>query len=169
MMAKPLRPGHATRIEVATRIRAPPERCFDLARSVDLHLRSAAHTAERATGGVTRGLLGPGDRVTWSARHLGMRRTLTAAMTTYHRPHLFVDEMIEGPFRAFRHAHHFQPQHDGSTLMRDVFEFEAPLGLLGRVASRLVVEDHLRRFKEHQARCLKRAAETDEWREYLPA
>lgn len=56
------------RIELTTRVSAPPERCFDLARSVDLHAHAAAATGERAVAGVTRGLLGPGQEVTWRAR-----------------------------------------------------------------------------------------------------
>ena len=59
-----------SRIELETRIDAPPERCFDLSRSVELHLEAAAATDERAVDGVTAGLLGAGDTVTWEARHL---------------------------------------------------------------------------------------------------
>ena len=68
-------------IRVETRIEAPVERCFDLARDVDLHRRSLARTGERAVGGVTTGLLGPGDTVTWEGRHFGVRQRLTARIT----------------------------------------------------------------------------------------
>jgi hypothetical protein len=59
-------------VEVASLIRAPVERVFDLARSVELHVASTAQTGERAVGGVTTGLLGPGDEVTWRARHFAV-------------------------------------------------------------------------------------------------
>jgi hypothetical protein len=52
-------------IVVETRIAAPVERCFDLARDVDVHLRTAASTGERAVGGKTSGLLELGDVVTF--------------------------------------------------------------------------------------------------------
>jgi len=73
------------RIECETLIGAPPERCFDLSRSVELHLEAAASTGERAVGGVTSGLLGAGDTVTWEARHLGRRWRLTARIAAYDR------------------------------------------------------------------------------------
>jgi hypothetical protein len=44
--------------DLATRIRAPIERCFDLARSVDFHVRTAEHTREHVVAGRERGLLG---------------------------------------------------------------------------------------------------------------
>jgi hypothetical protein len=52
-------------IRVVTNIAAPAGRCFDLARSVDAHVRSTEASGERAVGGRTGGLLAPGDEVTW--------------------------------------------------------------------------------------------------------
>ena len=60
-------------IRLETFIHAPIERCFDLSLSVELHLASTAHTGERAVAGVTTGVMGPGDWVTWEARHLGVQ------------------------------------------------------------------------------------------------
>ena len=65
-------------IRIATVIDAPPERCFDLARDVDAHLRSTARTGERTVSGVTVDLFDLEDEVTWEARHVGVRRRLTA-------------------------------------------------------------------------------------------
>jgi len=56
-------------IRITTWIAAPPERCFDAARDLDLHLRSMAHTGERAVAGRTSGLIELGEEVTWRARH----------------------------------------------------------------------------------------------------
>src|SRR5438046_2193900 len=53
-------------IRLWTPIAAPPERVFDLARSIDAHQDSAEGTQERAVAGVTRGLIGLGER-----SHLG--------------------------------------------------------------------------------------------------
>jgi hypothetical protein len=49
------------RIELQTFMAAPPERCFDLSLSVDLHLDAAAATGERAVAGTTSALLRLGD------------------------------------------------------------------------------------------------------------
>lgn len=72
-------------IRIATVIDAPPERCFDLARDVDAHLRSTARTGERTVSGVTVDLFDLEDEVTWEARHVGVRRRLTAiaALSSY--------------------------------------------------------------------------------------
>ena len=57
------------RIVLHTSIAAPIERCFDLARSIDLHMASTDWSGERAVAGVTSGLIGPGQEVTWRGRH----------------------------------------------------------------------------------------------------
>src|ERR1700680_927295 len=44
-------------ITIVTRIEAPADLCFDLARSVELHVESTSETQERAVEGVTSGLL----------------------------------------------------------------------------------------------------------------
>jgi hypothetical protein len=52
-------------IELSTLIGAPRQRVFDLARSIDAHQDSTAGTHERAIAGVTKGLIGANDEVTW--------------------------------------------------------------------------------------------------------
>ena len=156
------------RIETTTRIAAPRERCFDLARSVDVHVRSAAGTAERAVAGRTRGLLELHEETTWEAIHLGRRWRLTSRITAFERPERFRDSMVRGPLARLDHDHEFRDDGAGGTLMRDVFDYAAPLGLLGRLAERLLLTRHLRRFLDARNAELKRIAESDEWRSYLP-
>jgi ligand-binding SRPBCC domain-containing protein len=143
-----------SRIELETQIDAAPERCFDLSRSVELHLEAAAATGERAVDGVTSGLLGAGDTVTWEARHLGRRRRLTVRITAYDRPCSFRDEQVRGPFRRFVHDHLFEPA-DGGTCMRDVLKFTSGFPLLDR----LVLAPHLRRFLRRRNELIRRTAE----------
>jgi ligand-binding SRPBCC domain-containing protein len=156
------------RIELTTWIAAPVERCFDLSRSVELHLRSTAESGERAIAGVTSGLLGPGDEVTWRARHFGVWQTLSSRMISFERPRHFRDSMVEGAFRRFDHDHFFEVERGGTT-MRDVFDYTSPLGALGRVADALFLERYMRRFLEIRNREIKAVAESDEWRRLLPA
>jgi len=148
-------------------VQAPPERLFDLARSIDMHMATATATGERAVGGRLSGLVELGEEVTWSARHLGVRQRLTAMITKFDRPHSFRDSMVRGAFARFDHDHIFEPA-DGGTTMHDVFDYTPPLGLLGRLADWLVVEGHMRRFLEERGTILKRVAESEEWRHYLP-
>lgn len=147
------------RIELTTLIAAPRERCFDLARSVDLHLKSTAATGERAVAGKTTGLLELGEEVTWRARHFGVWQRLTSRITAYDRPAHFRDSMVRGAFAPFHHDHFFDPTREGHTAMRDVLEFSAPLGPLGRLAERAVLTRYLARFLVERNRCLKAEAE----------
>jgi len=68
-------------IDLNTLIRAPRERVFDLARSIDAHQDSTRGTEEPAVVGVTKGLIGMGGEVTWEARHFGIRQRLTICAT----------------------------------------------------------------------------------------
>jgi ligand-binding SRPBCC domain-containing protein len=154
------------KIVLTTMIHAPPERCFDLSRSIDLHVASTRQTGEHAVGAITSGLLGLGDEVTWSARHFGVRQTLTSRITAFDRPHHFRDSMVRGAFRRFDHDHFFAA-YGAETEMRDVFDFETPLGPLGRLADALVLGRYLRRFLERRNEEIKRVAESDAWKAML--
>ena len=145
-------------IQLHTRIRAPLQRCFDLARSVDLHLESTRGTGEQAVAGVTHGLLGPGDQVTWRARHFGVWQELTSCITAFDPPRHFRDSMVRGAFARFDHDHFFVADGD-YTNMRDVFDFTSPLGPLGRIADALVLTRYMRRFLAERNRVVKQVAE----------
>src|SRR3979490_3338364 len=103
-------------IELSTLINAPRERVFDLARSIDAHQDSATGTHERAIAGITSGLIGPNEEVTWEARHFGIRQTLSVRITTFARPNQFQDIMIKGAFKQMAHDHIFL-EHRSGTLM----------------------------------------------------
>jgi ligand-binding SRPBCC domain-containing protein len=159
------------RLEEVTVIRAPVERCFHLARSVEVHLKGNRHWGEEAValGGVTSGLVGLGERVTWRARHFGVRQTLTSEITAMDAPRYFQDTMIRGAFRSMQHDHYFRMLEDGSTEMRDVFCFAAPLGVLGRLAEVLLLKRYMTALLHERNAVVKQVAESNEWRQYLPA
>jgi len=119
-------------IELLTEINATIEKVFDLARSIDLHMESTRQTGEKAIAGKTSGLIELGETVTWRAKHFGIWQTLTSKITEFDRPNYFVDEMVQGAFKSFRHEHHFS-RIDNQTLMKDVFVFEAPFGRFGPI------------------------------------
>lgn len=153
-------------IELATSIAAPIERVFDLARSIELHTNSTSSTDEQAVGGVTSGLIGPGQEVTWRARHFGVWQSLTVCITAFERPTHFADTMLRGAFRRMDHHHHFEPSQAG-TIMRDVFTYEPPLGILGRIADFLFLERYMRSFLIERNRVIKATAESDAWNQYV--
>jgi len=148
-------------LETVTVIAAPIELCFDLARSVEVHLAGNVHWGEQAVaeGGVTTGLVGLGERVTWRARHFGVRQRLTSEITALERPTYFRDVMIRGAFHSMEHDHHFRALSSGQTEMRDVFRFAAPWGLLGRVAEAWVLRSYMGNLLAERNAALKQTAE----------
>ncbi len=155
-------------VQLSLAIAAPPERVFDLARSIDAHQHSATGTQERAVAGVTRGLIGLGEEVTWSARHFGIRQKLTVRITQFERPFRFQDVLVSGAFKSLRHDHEFIAQPLG-TLMVDHFEFESPFGIVGHLANRFFLTAYLRRFLVRRNQVLKALAESEDWKQFLPA
>lgn len=154
-------------ITIETLIEAPIERVFDLARSIDLHRLSTKETHEEAIAGKTSGLIGPGETVTWRAKHFGFYQNLSVIVTAFERPYLFTDRMLKGAFAFMEHRHQFEPVTDGHTLMRDIFTFKAPLGILGRFAETLFLTNYMKKFLVHKNKILKQVAENEEWKEIL--
>jgi len=153
-------------IELATSIAAPVERVFDLARSIDLHTNSTSSTRERAVAGVTSGLIGLGQDVTWRARHFGVWQPLTVRVTLFERPTHFADAMLRGAFRSMEHHHYFEQSGSGTT-MRDVLSFQSPLGILGRIANFLFLTRYMKSFLIERNRVIKTTAESDDWNQYI--
>lgn len=131
----------------------PVEQLFDLARSIDVHLDSQKGSGERAVAGVTSGLIGEGQEVTWRARHFGVPLTMTSRVTQLDFPRSFTDEQVKGPFKAFRHVHGFESTAAGS-VMTDRVEFAAPLGALGVAVERLFLARYLERLIAARGRFL---------------
>ena len=131
----------------------PPERLFDLARSIDVHVESQKGSGERAVAGVRSGLIGEGQEVTWRARHFGIPLTMTSRVTQVDFPRSFTDEQVRGPFRSFRHVHEFEAT-PGGCIMTDRVEFAAPFGLLGSAAGKLVLRPYLQRLIRDRGRFL---------------
>lgn len=137
------RTSMSDRFETRTIVPGAVADVFDLSLSVDFHRESFAHTDEEILDGVRTGSMVLGDTVTWRARHYGIWWTMTSAITAYERPVFFVDEQVAGPFREFRHEHHYAPTDAGTELV-DVVEYSAPFGFLGRLAERFFLGRHLR-------------------------
>ena len=134
-------------IELSLQIHAPLERCFDLARSIEVHLLGAEQTGEMVEqGGVTTGLMGIGDSVRWRAKHLGLWRHLTSRITALERPTYFQDTMTQGAFRSMQHDHFFQYVAPEVTEMRDRFRFSAPIPGVGWLVEQLILRRYMRQF-----------------------
>jgi ligand-binding SRPBCC domain-containing protein len=132
-------------IRIVTRIQASRETVFDLARSVEVHLQSTAHTGERVVKGRTSGLFQANDVVTWEAVHFGIRQRLTVKITKVRSPEFLEDKMVKGPFAEMRHQHIFGSE-SGVTIMTDIFYYKSPFGLLGKLADKLFLEAYMWSF-----------------------
>lgn len=146
-------------IHLKTFIQADIEIVFDLSRSIYLHTISAGKTGEKAIASKTSGLIGLNESVTWRAKHFGIYQTLTSKITDYDRPRYFMDEMVSGAFKSFKHEHHFA-RVDQGTLMTDHFHYQSPLGLLGHLADFLFLKEYMKNFLTKRNQVLKQYAET---------
>jgi ligand-binding SRPBCC domain-containing protein len=157
-------------LEELTVIDAPIERCFDLARSVEVHLAGNVHFGEQAVAqaGVTSGLINLHQRVTWRARHFGVSQNLTSEITAFEPPSYFQDTMIHGAFRSMQHDHYFRTLPSGATVMKDIFCFAAPFPILGRIAEITVLRRYMRALLFERNAVVKQIAESVAWQRYLP-
>ena len=149
------------------RVGAPAARCFDLARSVDLHVDSSGAIAARAVAGRTHGLSGDGDQTTWSARFFGVRFAMATRVGDFAPPVAFGDRLTRGLLRRFAHVYRFTPRPDGGCAMSDELMVEAPFGPLGWAFERLYLARKMRTLVRRRLEHIRRVAEGDGWRRYL--
>ncbi|SDS34941.1 SRPBCC family protein [Christiangramia echinicola] len=153
-------------IQLETLIKARQEIVFDLARSIDFQSKAVTKSSEKAVAGRTSGLIRLDETVTYQGKHLGVKQSLTTKVTEFDRPHFFVDEMVQGAFKSFRHEHYFYSTSKG-IFMKDAFIFEAPLGILGLMANKLFLKDYMTNFLKGRNRTLKEYAESGKWKKIL--
>ncbi|TAH05335.1 MAG: cell division protein [Sphingobacteriales bacterium] len=153
-------------IHLTTFIAAPPQRVFDLSRSIDLHKKAMAHTKEEAVAGTTTGLIGLNETVTWKAKHLAKQRILKVKISQLQPYNSFTDEMVSGDFKTMKHEHYFKPT-DNGTLMIDLLSFESPYGGLGSMFNKLYLTRYLQKLLEQRNTVIKQYAETEKWKQLL--
>ena len=151
-------------IKIKTLIKADLKTCFDLSRNIDFHKESMAHSNEKAISGKTLGLIELGEWVTWEAKHFGVKQRLTSKITEFKSPNYFVDEMVSGAFKSFRHEHHFEKSYDNKfdvdyTLMIDKFHFQSPFGIIGRLANFLFLRRYMKKLLTTRNSLLRKKAE----------
>ncbi|QCE42808.1 SRPBCC family protein [Psychroserpens sp. NJDZ02] len=146
-------------IQLKTVIDSDIQTCFYLSRNIDFHKDSMAHSNEKAIAGKTSGLIELNEWVTWEASHFGIKQKLTSKITVLDAPYYFVDEMVSGAFKSFKHEHIFVFE-DGKTLMTDKFWFKSPFGVLGRLANTLFLNKYMTTLLKTRNQYLKDKAES---------
>ena len=154
------------RIVLTTEINASKEIVFDISRSIDLHKISTEQTNEEAIAGVTTGLIGLNEWVTWQAKHFGISQKLTTKITEFEYPNYFTDEMMKGAFKNFKHKHVFESRQNG-TLMTDYFDYTSPLGFLGKIADSLFLKKYMTNFLKKRNTTIKAFAESKKWKQLI--
>ena len=134
-----------TKFKIKTRINAPLQTVFDIARDIDVHQKSASPTNEIAIAGVTSGLINLNETVTWRGKHFGFYMTHKSKITVMSLYDSFVDEMEEGKFKSFKHQHYFSHR-NGVTTMKDKIQYTVPYGIFGKLFDFLFLKRHLIHF-----------------------
>lgn len=144
---------------------APIDRCFLLSTSVEIVERELKMHPVR---GRTHGLVVGGDRIRWEGWQLGLPQFHESLIEDFRPFAFFRDRMIAGRFQTFGHDHSFILEPDGSVRMSDEIRFTMRWGWLGAALGRLVLVPHIRGLLRRRFALLKRIAEGDEWRKYIP-
>lgn len=153
-------------IRLITMIEAEINVCFDLARSIDLHIMSTGGTGEKAVDGRTSGLIELNEFVTWEATHFGVKQRLSSRITAMERPFHFRDEQIKGVFQSIVHDHYFE-EINGMTCMKDQFNYTSPFGIAGILFDKIILTKYLRNFLTHRNETIKEYAENGNWKKVL--
>ncbi len=158
-------------LEEITVIDAPIDRCFDLSRSVEVHLVANIHSGEQALaiGGITSGLPELSQQVTWRAKHFGVWQNLTSKFTAMQPPTYFQATMVKGIFRSMQADHYFRTLPSGATEMKDLFRVAAPLPVLGPLAEAVFLRRYMLALLRERNTVIKQIAESNDWQRYLPA
>ncbi len=147
-----------TTIKLSTTIKAPINKVFDLARNIDIHKLSTSKSKETAIDGVVSGLINKGETVTWRGKHFGIYLKHRSIIPEMEIPTYFVDEMLEGRFKKFKHTHTFQ-EINGGPIMTDKIEYETPFGLVGKLFDTTILKKHLTHFIKERNDFMKQLAE----------
>ena len=91
----------------------------------------------------------------------GLRMTLSAKLVLYSSKwhsiislvdiskHMYIDEMVKGPFKKWKHVHLFSDIGKNQTLVTDTIEFELPFFFLGKLMEGYV-ENNLMKIFEYR-------------------
>jgi ligand-binding SRPBCC domain-containing protein len=149
-----------TTIELETEINANINRCFDLTRDIDTHKLSTERTKEKVIAGRRDGLCELGDKVTWEAKHFGIRQQLSIEITKFSKPYFFEDKMTKGAFKSMRHEHYFK-EYNGKTIMTDKFEYQVPFGIVGELFNWIILRSYMTNFLVTRNQIIKKLAENN--------
>lgn len=74
-----------------------------------------------------------GQEIWCSGKIIAKRRMSWHSKITFLKRYEYIDEMLAGPFKKWRHLHKFQNIDEKLTEVIDEIEFELPYGMLGKL------------------------------------
>jgi ligand-binding SRPBCC domain-containing protein len=145
-------------IERTILIRAPIERVFhfhdDTANLLKITPPNIKVTVE------SMGSPGLGYEVILRVRQFGLfTMRWHVKITEYEPPHRMTDIQLSGPFRSWKQIRSLR-EVDGATELTDRVEYEAPFGVLGRVANALVIRRQVDAMFDYRQQATKRLLES---------
>jgi ligand-binding SRPBCC domain-containing protein len=83
---------------------------------------------------------------------------MTVKITAMQPCSFFKDEMLQGDFKLMQHEHHFKSVDEG-TEMKDVFYFESPYGIVGKIFNQVFLTNYMKRLLTQRNTIIKQAVE----------
>jgi ligand-binding SRPBCC domain-containing protein len=143
------------RLDRTTLVPASPSEVFAFFSAAEnLALLTPPRTRFRVVRGPGRPLR-EGDRVEYRLRVFGLPWRWVSHITVWRDEEVFADAQERGPFGSWLHTHWFRAV-PGGVEMRDVVEYELPLGWLGRVFGGWLVKRELERIFDYRGEAIQR-------------
>lgn len=94
-----------------------------------------------------------GARIDYSIRLHGLPLRWRTQIVEWDPPHHFVDLQLRGPYKYWRHSHHFE-QTEGGTVMEDSVEYIVPGKILAPLYHVLFIKRDLERIFDYREKTL---------------
>ncbi len=155
------------RIEFNTPIKAPVERCFDMARSIDFHKISLGPLKEEAVAGFTSGLINQHEHVLMKSKLWGFQFSTELKITKFNPPFFLSYDIADSNFESIIHDYYFYDI-SNETVMVNHFYYKPKLGILGELLNVLFLRRYLTHILKTRNELLREYAESNQWRTILP-
>lgn len=95
----------------------------------------------------------PGTLIDYELRLYGIPVRWRTLIEEFNPDASFIDTQISGPYRSWRHQHHFQ-EAPGGTQMHDRVDYEMPYGFIGGITRALFVRSALDRIFDYRSQSI---------------
>ncbi len=102
-----------------------------------------------------------GQEIWLSGKIIAKRRSRWHSRITSFKPYEYIDEMLEGPFKKWKHKHVFYDNENKQTKILDEIEFELPYGIFGRLFEGYASKN-LQKIFEHRRKATIAALENND-------